>query len=377
MNDEDFHHMMAAQDENFFNTFSDQVFLFNELDTSYTDTCSMALLDEPLENMKEEGIQSTSRPSNVQVSKTFSESFDDEEEVLAITEREENSEQGQVHEVSILSDNEQVKRFIMGIIEDECDEYCDAESYLDSDDEYMLAEEGKVEESNLAIVLQKYNALVALGQKEDVDSEFIRDIYKIENTFKGGIPRQYSFTMEDKHEPETSEDSLRGLSMRETYETTETDEEQHAPKTLEVACDPSRIADTSERADQSVTTIEKTETVSRDPLGSGHDVPSQRSANTACVGSSSSDLKLREVGLCSELIESSNVCKFYDMSEESDEENKLWSILTNRPCYLKTPGSSSIGFRQAEDPKSLLFNADKSNIPKLRKQFERERKELL
>ena len=44
MNDEDFHHMMAAQDKKFFNTFSDQVFLFNELDTSYTDTCSMALL---------------------------------------------------------------------------------------------------------------------------------------------------------------------------------------------------------------------------------------------------------------------------------------------------------------------------------------------
>ena len=93
---------------------------------------------------------------------------------------------------------------------------------------------------------KRYNALVALGQKEDVDSEFIRDIYKIENTFKGGIPRQYSFTMEDKHEPETSEDSLRGLSMREIYETTESDVEQHAPKTLEVACDPSRIADTSE-----------------------------------------------------------------------------------------------------------------------------------
>ena len=48
----------------------------------------------------------------------------------------------------------------MEIIEDECDfdsgdEYCDAESYLDSDDEYTLAEEGEVEESNLAIVLQK------------------------------------------------------------------------------------------------------------------------------------------------------------------------------------------------------------------------------
>ena len=71
MNDEDFHHMMAAQDKKFFNTFSDQVFLFNELDTSYTDTCSMALLDEPQESMKEEGIQSTSRPSNVQVSRNF------------------------------------------------------------------------------------------------------------------------------------------------------------------------------------------------------------------------------------------------------------------------------------------------------------------
>ena len=339
----------------------------------------MALLDEPQENMKEEGIQSASRPLDVQVGRTFSESFDDEERVLAITEREEKSEQGQVHEVSILSDNEQVKRFIMGILEDECDfdssdEYCDAESSLDSDDEYTLAEEGEVEESNLAIVLEGYNALVALGQKEDVGSEFIRDIYKIENTFKGGIPRQYSFTMEDKHEPETSEDSLRGLSMRETYETTESDVEQHAPKMLEVACDPSRLADTSERADQSETTTETTETVSRDQLGSGHDVPSQRSANSACVGSSSSDLKLREVGLCSELIDSSNVCKFYDMAEESDEEDKLWSILTNRPCYLKTPGSSSIGFRQAEDPKSLLFTANKSNIPQLRKQFEKERK---
>ena len=51
--------------------------------------------------------------------------------------------------------------------------------------------------------------------------------------------------MEDECEPEMSEVLLRDLSMRELHETTESDVEQHAPKTLEVACDPSRITYTS------------------------------------------------------------------------------------------------------------------------------------
>ena len=63
MNDEDFHYMMQAQDRKLYQTFSDQVFNFNDLcDSQVYEKCGLAVFSSGSnEDLGKECIQSTSK----------------------------------------------------------------------------------------------------------------------------------------------------------------------------------------------------------------------------------------------------------------------------------------------------------------------------
>ena len=88
--------------------------------------------------------------------------------------------------------------------------------------------------------------------------------------------------------------------------------------------------------------------------------PSQRSANSACIGSSSSDLMDRKVGI-------SNKSIFrYSFENLVEGEDGIWSILTDKLYYLQLTNSEPIQFQEAnlsKSAKKLLFDAANNNIP--------------
>ena len=63
MDDDQFHYMMQAQDRKFYQTFSDQVFLFNDLcDSQVYEKCDLAVFSsESTKDLGKEHIQSTSK----------------------------------------------------------------------------------------------------------------------------------------------------------------------------------------------------------------------------------------------------------------------------------------------------------------------------
>ena len=94
MSDEEFHDMMETQNFGFYETFSDQIFLFNDLyQPRLIEKCNVAILDPRLiEGQVEEGFQRTSRlseqneVSNSEIlDEVFSDSEFEDEEILAIS----------------------------------------------------------------------------------------------------------------------------------------------------------------------------------------------------------------------------------------------------------------------------------------------------
>ena len=223
-------------------TFSNQIFLFNDLhQPKVVEKCNLAIPDPKLpQGQIEEGFQRTSRLSDqivVSNSKNLNEYFSDsefeDEEILAISSKELKISKGLANlanRVSNLSDNDQVKRFIRGLKSEEFDEsdseYCDAESTLDSNDEYTLAMEpivnevARMEAQDKDALIEKCSLFIVMEQPEEVDESIIRDILKIDYD-RANEPSweekgtQFSFTMEDIRKPETSRVLLEDLSVHE------------------------------------------------------------------------------------------------------------------------------------------------------------------
>ena len=422
MSDEEFHDMMETQNFGFYETFSDQIFLFNDLyQPRLIEKCNIAILDPRLiEGQVEEGFQRTSRLSEqIEVSNSeildevFSDSEFEDEEILAISDVGLKISKALANRVSnFISDDNQVKRFIMELENEEFEEsdseYWDTESTLDSDDEYMLAMESyepivdeiaRIEGQDKDAFIEKCCLLVAMMQPDEVDTSIIRDMLKMKNRAiepnREENTSQFSFTMEDRRKPETSRVLLEDLSMRVNNETTESDVEYHVAKTLDATCDPSRIASSQnsfkmandQRMKELVghrdlnSTLPKAqsdvqEVQLNEPLNAN---PSQRSAlNSACVGSSSSDLMDSKVY---DLDESCFRYSFEDMLEEEQGIDGIWSILTDRLYYLQLTNSEPIQFQEAnltKTAKKNLFDAANNNIPKkdYYKTLENEREQL-
>ena len=105
------------------------------------------------------------------------------------------------------------------------------------------------------------------------------------------------------------------------------------------------------------------------------DVPSQCSAVSACVGSSSGDLVLDKLeNTKSELSPNDSFNPqdlVLDVTEENDEEG-IWSILTDNLHYLKVNSSFDSNPNKFQTPettkfsqaaKKRFFNADNNNVP--------------
>ena len=96
-------------------------------------------------------------------------------------------------------------------------------------------------------------------------------------------------SMEDRREPEVPQDLLANLSMMQTYEATNSDVENHTTQVAQVVCDSSCITANSVKMPEDLC---KPCMVQEGQLAESLDVPSQCSAVSACVGSSSGDLVL-------------------------------------------------------------------------------------
>ena len=159
MEDEYFHYMMQAQDRKFYQTFSDQVFSFNDLcDSQVYEKCDLAVFSSGSnEDLGEESIQSTSRLTvwrddnskflDSDLEEIFSESEFEDEEVFAISDRGMKISKALTNRVdAFVSDENQVRSFIESLEEeeyftaDESDDdsdvdFLDADESLDSDNE--------------------------------------------------------------------------------------------------------------------------------------------------------------------------------------------------------------------------------------------------
>ena len=150
--------------------------------------------------------------------------------------------------------------------------------------------------------------------------------------------------MEDTRESVVSQNLLRSLSMMQFNEATNSDVENHATET-QVVCDSSRFTANSvkmsddQRIDGLVAELKSPLDVQEGQLAESLDVPSQCSAVSACVGSSSGYLVLdRLENTKSELIPNNPQELVLDVTEENDE-NGIWSILTDDLYYLGVQSS--------------------------------------
>ena len=104
------------------------------------------------------------------------------------------------------------------------------------------------------------------------------------------------------------------------------------------------------------------------------DVPSQCSAVSACVGSSSGDLVLDRLENTKSELSPHNLHNpqdsVLDVTEENDEG--IWSILTDNLHYLKVNSSFDSNLNKFQTPettrfsqaaKKRFFNADNNNVP--------------
>ena len=428
MDDEHFHHMMQAQDRKFYQTFSDQVFLFNDLcDSQVYEKCDLAVFSsESTKDLGKERIQSTSKlpvwnEDNSQfldsdLEEVFSESEFEDEDVLAVSDRGMKISKALTNRVdTFLSDDNQVRRFIVGLEEEEYltasegedsdDDYTDAgEDILDSDNEDSLSTDNsgygrsvvsQIQAENNDDFLAECCHLIAMTQPEEDDQSIIADIFK--NSPRIACVEELSRhnSMEDIRELDMPQDSLGNPSMMQFNEATNSDVENHAILEAKVACDSSRFTANSVkmsndlRIDRSVAKVKSLLDVQEDQLAESLDVPSQCSAVSACVGSSSGDLILdRMENTKSELNPSNFILNVsqdvaFDVTEENDEEG-IWSILTDNLHYLKVNpscDSSPIKFQNPEiekltnTAKKKLFNADNNNVPE-KVEISSEQKEL-
>ena len=187
-------------------------------------------------------------------------------------------------------------------------------------------------------------------------------------------------SMEDRREPEAPQDLLTNLSMMQTYEATNSDVENHVTKDVQVACDSSCITANSVKMPkelckpcQKVTEVKNLQ-VQEGQLTESLDVPSQCSAVSACVGSSSGDLVLNKLeNTKSEL--SPNSLNSQDLALDVTEENDkdgIWSILTDNLHYLEVKSSFDSNPIKFQTPdatkfspteKKRFFNAANNNVP--------------
>ena len=189
--------------------------------------------------------------------------------------------------------------------------------------------------------------------------------------------------MEDIRESDVYQVSLRSLSMMQFNEATNSDVENHAAQETQAVCNSSRFTANSvkmpddPRIDRSVALVKNLLDVQEDQLAESLDVSSQCSAVFACVGSSSGDLVLDKMEITkSDLIPDNLILNsphnlVLDVTEENDEEG-IWSILTDNLYYLKVNSScdsNPIKFQNPEigkltnTAKKRFFNADNDNVP--------------
>ena len=416
MPDEQFHYMMQAQDRKFSEPFSDPVFLMNDLcDSQVYEKCDLAAFSsESTKDLGKERIQSASKLPvwnednskflDSDLEEVFSESEFEDEEILAISDRGMKISKALTNRVyTFLSDDDQVRRFIEDLEEEEYltasegddshVDYTDAEEdILDSDNEDSLSIDNSGYGRSVVSQIQAENDddflvecchLIAMTQPEEDGQSIIADILR--NSPKMACVERMSRhnPMEDIREPDMPQVLLRSPSMMQFNEATNSDVENHATVEAKVVCDSSRFTANSvkmpddQRMGSLVAEVNTLPDVQEDQLAESLDVLSQCSAVSACVGSSSGDLVQNgSENAKSELSPDkfiSNNCQdlVYDVTEENDEEG-IWSILTDNLHYLKVKSpydSNPIKFQDPEiekltnTAKKRFFNADNNNVP--------------
>ena len=304
---------------------------------------------------------------------------------------------------TFLSDDDQVRSFIEDLEEEEYltasdgddsdADYSDAEEdILDSDNEDSLSTDtlgygrsvvSQIQAENDDDFLAECCHLIAMTQPEEDDQSIIADILR--NSPKMACVEELSRhkSMDDIHEPDMPQVLLRSPSMMQFNEATNSDVENHATLETKVVCDSSRFTANSVkmpndlRMGSLVAEVNTLPDVQEDQLAQSLYVPSQCSAVSACVGSSSGDLVLDgRKNAKSELIPDKFVPNnpqdlVYDVTEENDEEG-IWSILTDNLHYLKVKSSYDSNPIKFQDPeiekltntaKKRFFNADNNNVP--------------
>ena len=419
MSDDQFHYMMEAQDRKFYSTFSDSVFNFNDLcDSQVHEKCDLAVFSSGSnKDLGKERIQSTSKLPvwkddnskflDSDLEEIFSESEFEDEEVLALSDRGMKISKALTNRVdAFLSDENQVISFIESLEDEEyftADEeddsdvdFLDAEKSLDSDNEdlqdlpysessdYGSSVVSQIQAENDDEFFKEVCHLIAMTQPEEDDQSIVADILRnMPKMACGEVTSQNS--MEDRREPVVPQDLLTNLSMMQTYEATYSDVENHATQVAQVVCDSSCITANSVKMPeelckpcQKVTDAQpdvKNLQVQEGQLTESLDVPSQCSAVSACVGSSSGDLVLDKLENTKSELSPNNSLNpqdlVLDVTEENDEEG-IWSILTDNLHYLKVNSSfdsnpskfqTSETTKFSQAAKKRFFNADNNNVP--------------
>ena len=337
----------------------------------------------------------------------FSESEFEDEEVLALSDRGMKISKALTNRVdTFLSDEDQVRRFIEQLEEEE---YLTAEEDEDSDADFFDAGDAldNVNEDLLSTVNSGYGRIVVSQIQAENDDEFMEEICHLiamtqpdedgqsiladilKNSPKMTCGEECAHSsMEDIREPVVTQDLLGNLSMMQFYEATNSGENIHATQS-QVLCDSSRFTANSvkmpddQRMVRSVALVNSLPDVQEDQLAESLDVPSQCFAVSACVGSSSGDLVLDKMeNIKSELILDIPKEVVLDVTEENDD-NDIWSILTDNLYYLKVKSSfdsNPIKFQTpmkipiVQTAKKKLFNAANNNIPI--EEFQKEQQQL-
>ena len=333
----------------------------------------------------------------------FSESEFEDEKVLAISDRGMKISKVLTNRVdAFLSDENQVISFIESLEDEEyftADEedgsdvdFFDAEKSLDSENEdlqdlpYSDSDSGygssvvsQIQAENDDEFFKEVCHLIAMTQPDG--QSIIADIYRNMPKMACGEDLCTLNSMEDRREPVAPQDLLTNLSMMQTYEATNSDVENHVTKDVQVACDSSCITANSVKMPdelckpcQKVTEVKNLQ-VQEGQLTESLVVPSQCSAVSACVGSSSGDLVLDELENTKSELSPCNSEKpqnlALDVTEENDEDG-IWSILTDNLHYLEVKSSfdsNPIKFqtpdttRFSATAKKRFFNADNNNVP--------------
>ena len=415
MNDEKFHHMMQAQDRKFYQAFSDQVFLFKDLcDSQVEEKSDLAVFSYgSTEDLGKEHIQSTSKLPvwnednskflDSDLEEVFSESEFEDEEVLALSDRGMKISKALTNRVdAFLSDEDQVICFIEELEEEEYltaeenedsdVDFFDVGDSLDNDNEELLSTYrrsvvSQIQAENDDEFLEEICDLIAMTQPDEDGQSILADILKNSPKMTCGEECTHN-SMEGIHEPDVPQDLLRSLSMMQCNEATNSGENNHATQ-VQVVCDSSRFTANSVKMSEALKAIQKVAEVKTlqkdqgDQLAESLDVPSQCSADSACVGSSSGDLVLDKMeNTKSELILDIPKEVVLDVTEENDE-NDIWSILTDNLHYLEVKSSfdlNPIKFQVPEQntnvqtAKKKLFNAANNNIPL--EKFQKEQQQL-